>query len=420
MRNRRRPSRRTISGSTPCDARLEHRRLPHRDEVRLELGLRLEVRLLDARRVDAAVLEELLERQPRELAPDAVEGRQHDRVRRVVDDEVDAGQVLQRADVASLAADDAALHVVRRQLHDGHRRLRGVAGGQPLHRDGQDRAHAPLRLALRVLLHGPQDLRRVVARGLLDVAQERLLGLRGAHAGGALQGAGLLLAQALELGPLAGQLLRAGAEVRVAAVERGLPALQRALERLDPLAAPGQLGVALAAAVDGRRDRLGHAGDGDERRGPAGPAGAEQQRGGHEASRQHDRCDDDAHCPVLSLGTGAMPGPGLVVVVTGRAAGPRRRLGGSAVRPGRTSAGAGEGDGRRAQARGAELPDGRVVVGCRKGAVCWGFAAPEGRTFAAPDSSAGGAGAQSEPRRAGDAGRPSRRQPSRSKRRTAW
>ena len=152
----------------------------------------------------------------------------------------------------------------------------------------------------------------------------------------------------------------------------------------------------------------------------AGSAGAEQQRGGHEASRQHDRCDDDAHCPVLSLGTGAMPGPGLVVVVTGRAAGPRRRLGGSAVRPGRTSAGAGEGGGRRAQARGAELPDGRVVVGCRKGAVCWGFAAPEGRTFAAPDSSAGGAGAQSEPCRAGDAGRPSRRQPSRSKRRTAW
>ena len=49
---------------------------------------------------------------PRDLAPHAVEARQDDRVRRVVDDEVDAGEVLQRADVAALAADDAALHVV--------------------------------------------------------------------------------------------------------------------------------------------------------------------------------------------------------------------------------------------------------------------------------------------------------------------
>ena len=56
--------------------------------------------------------DQLLERQLRDLAPHAVERGQDDRRGRVVDDEVDAGDVLERADVAPLAADDPALHVV--------------------------------------------------------------------------------------------------------------------------------------------------------------------------------------------------------------------------------------------------------------------------------------------------------------------
>ena len=77
--------------------------------------------------------EQLLERHPGDLAADAVEAGEDDRVRRVVDDEVDAGEVLQRADVAALAADDAALHVVGRELDDRDGRLGGVAGGEALH-----------------------------------------------------------------------------------------------------------------------------------------------------------------------------------------------------------------------------------------------------------------------------------------------
>ena len=46
---------------------------PSLDDVRLELGLRLVVGLLDPRRMDAAVLEQLLERHARDLAADAVE-----------------------------------------------------------------------------------------------------------------------------------------------------------------------------------------------------------------------------------------------------------------------------------------------------------------------------------------------------------
>jgi hypothetical protein len=73
-----------------------------------------------------------------DLATHAVEGAEDHRVGGVVDDEVDAGEVLQRADVAPLAPDDPPLHVVAGQLHDRDRRLRGVAGGEALHGDRED------------------------------------------------------------------------------------------------------------------------------------------------------------------------------------------------------------------------------------------------------------------------------------------
>ena len=55
-----------------------------------------------------------VERQLGDLAPHRVEAGDDHRLGRVVDDQVDAGRRLERADVAALAADDAALHVVRR------------------------------------------------------------------------------------------------------------------------------------------------------------------------------------------------------------------------------------------------------------------------------------------------------------------
>ena len=61
-----------------ADVRLEHRLLTHLDDVLVDLRLRLVEGLLDARRVDAPVLQELLEGEPGDLAADAVEaGQQH-------------------------------------------------------------------------------------------------------------------------------------------------------------------------------------------------------------------------------------------------------------------------------------------------------------------------------------------------------
>src|SRR5436190_1508551 len=165
------------------------------DEV-VDLGLRLVVRLLYPGGMDASVLEQLLERQLRDLAPHAVERREDDRLRRVVDDEVDAGEVLERADVAALPPDDPALHVVGGKLDDRHRRFGGVAGRDTLQRVGDEVPGTSPRLDLRLLLEltlaedvGPLhlqlalDLGAVLGRGFLrlelGLAAERLRLLTG-------------------------------------------------------------------------------------------------------------------------------------------------------------------------------------------------------------------------------------------------
>ena len=63
-------------------------------------------------------------------------------MRRVVDDEVDAGEVLERPDVAALPPDDPALHVVGGELDDGHRGLGGVARRNALQRVGDEVSRA--------------------------------------------------------------------------------------------------------------------------------------------------------------------------------------------------------------------------------------------------------------------------------------
>ena len=94
--------------------------------------------LLDARRVDAAVLDQLGQRQPGRLAADVVEGADDDHAGRVVHDHVHAGALLEGADVAAFAADDAALHVVAGDVHGADGGVGGVLGGVAVDGGGQD------------------------------------------------------------------------------------------------------------------------------------------------------------------------------------------------------------------------------------------------------------------------------------------
>ena len=100
---------------------------------------------------------------------------------RVVHDHVDAGQVLERTDVAALAADDPPLHVVARELDDRDRGLGRVAGGDPLQRIGHERPRASPRLRAGLLLHLSHRPRELVADEVLRAFEHGRLGLAERH-----------------------------------------------------------------------------------------------------------------------------------------------------------------------------------------------------------------------------------------------
>src|SRR4051794_19951205 len=182
-----------------ADVRLEHRLLPDLEDAVLDLGAGRVVGLLDAGRVDAAVLQELLEREARNLAPDAVEAREDHGAGRVVDDEVDAGEHLERADVAALAADDAALQVVGLERHRGDSRLDGVTAREALHDRGEDAAGAAIGLPAGRLLDLTDEAGAVRAELVLELAQEDLPRLRRAQVGDPLELAHVLALRRLQL-----------------------------------------------------------------------------------------------------------------------------------------------------------------------------------------------------------------------------
>ena len=148
----------------------------------------LVVHLLDARGMDAPVGDEVLHGDAADLAAHRVEAGDGDALRRVVDDEVRAGQLLERADVAALAADDAALQIVGGDMDGGHRALGGVVGGHALDGEAQDLAGLLVRLGLGTRLGITDDDGRFAGDLVVDSLQQLLFGLLGAHARSALEG----------------------------------------------------------------------------------------------------------------------------------------------------------------------------------------------------------------------------------------
>src|SRR5581483_3589536 len=119
--------------------------------------------------------------------------------RRVVDDDVDPGQVLECADVPTLAADDPALHVVGGKLDERDRGLRRVARRDALERVGDEVPRAPPRLALRLLLELAHAPRELVPDELLGPVQDLSLRLVDRHPRDPLELVELALLRRLQL-----------------------------------------------------------------------------------------------------------------------------------------------------------------------------------------------------------------------------
>ncbi len=207
----------------------------------LHLPARVLHGLLDARWVHAAIGDELLQSLDGDGLAHAVEAAHGDDAGRVVDDDVDASGLLDGADVASLAADQPALHVVAGDLHRAHD---GVCGGLAriaLDRLQRDLARpvggARLGLGNELLLEG-RGLKLAALAGVLQHQRARLLGR---EAGDLREPVAQRGAVALKRCDPILDLLRARRERLLLRVEPGLAlgdALELALERvLDALRA---------------------------------------------------------------------------------------------------------------------------------------------------------------------------------------
>ena len=190
--------------------------------------------------------------------------------------------MLEGADVAAFAADDAALHVVGGQLDDADRRLGGVAGGEALHDDGEDVAHAPVGVALGLLLDLADEAGGIVTDLVLELLEQELLGLGGGVAGRALERFDVALVGFGGLLLAAGERLRLGLELGGARVQRRFTADEALLETADLLPVLQGGVVRLLRGGDRRLGAARRAGcgvrgaaGGDE---PGGPFHQEQRR----------------------------------------------------------------------------------------------------------------------------------------------
>src|SRR3954469_8187434 len=251
-------------GVEAVNARLVCRLLADLEDLRIDFLARLVDDLLDAPRVDAAVGDELLERESGDLAPNWIEAGDDHGIWRVIDDHVDAGGELERTNISTLASDDAPLHLVIRERHGGHGALRRVLGGDALNGEGDDLLRLPFSVAACRLANLAHAIRRIGLRFLLHATHELGLRVLGGHTCHLLEAAPLFGDESRELLfalhnclLASAELARSAAELSVSLLEDIGLAIENILALGDPsflplyfLAAAAHLGLELLAQPD--------------------------------------------------------------------------------------------------------------------------------------------------------------------------
>src|SRR6478609_9125662 len=93
-------------GMQVVEAQLEGCRFSFFADRFLHLGFDFLDDFLNASGMNSAISNQPLDRLTRDFTAERIEAREDDRSRRVVDDQLDTGRCLERANVASFAADD--------------------------------------------------------------------------------------------------------------------------------------------------------------------------------------------------------------------------------------------------------------------------------------------------------------------------
>ena len=149
----------------------------------VDIGLGLMEHLLDASRMYAAIGDEVFHSHAADFATNRVEARNSDAFGRVVDDEVGAGDLLKRADVAAFATDDAAFEIVRRDMDGGNRVLDCMFGGNALNGQAEDAACALVGLGLGARFGIADNRRAFHGDFVAQVIEQLLLRFLRGHAG---------------------------------------------------------------------------------------------------------------------------------------------------------------------------------------------------------------------------------------------
>jgi hypothetical protein len=247
------------------------RLLAHFLDGRFDFLARLGHHFFDAARMDAPVGHQLLQRQSRDFASHRIEARHHHRVRRVVDDHVDARGELERTDVATLASDDPAFHFVVGQRYRRHADFGRVLGGNALHGERDDFLRLALGVSSRGLANLPDSVCRLGLCFLGETAHQFRFRITRGHTGQLLETSTLLgdefvelafplrhdLLASPEIAAAAAELLLALIEDIVLAIETGFALLHSPLGALELFAALA--GVDLPGLA--QFDRLFLAGD---------------------------------------------------------------------------------------------------------------------------------------------------------------
>ena len=189
-------------GVQAVDAKLHDSPLAFPLHLQLQLAAALFHRLLDAGGVDTAVADQPLQGHAGHLAAGLVKGGQGDGLGGVVDDEVDTGGRLEGADVAALAADDPALHLVAGQGHHCDGGLAGMVGGAPADGLRDHVAGDVLAVVLQIGLIGGHPQGLFVAQLLVHLVQQHLAGVGLAQPGQHLQPLHLLGPQLVGFGQM--------------------------------------------------------------------------------------------------------------------------------------------------------------------------------------------------------------------------
>ena len=144
-------------------------------------------RLFDAGGMDAAVADQLFERKAGDFAADRIKSGEDDHFGRIVDDQFDTRRIFESADVAALATDDARLHIVVGQRHDGDGDLGRMIGSAALDREADDLFRVHVRLVLRLLFDVAYLQGNVVTGLVEDIFGEDLFGFLAGELGDLFQ-----------------------------------------------------------------------------------------------------------------------------------------------------------------------------------------------------------------------------------------